>query len=51
MSWGHGISREHGCTNHYNLEMEPKYVTKSDVQLNWNIWEKNDIRVVYKSLE
>ena len=28
---------EHGCTNHLNLEMEPKYLTRSDVQLNPNI--------------
>ena len=24
------------CTNHLNLEMEPKYLTKSEVQLNPN---------------
>ena len=27
----------HGCINHLNLEMEPKCLTKSDVQLNPNI--------------
>ena len=27
----------HNCTNHSNLEMEPKYPTQSDVQLNPNI--------------
>ena len=32
-----------GCTNHSNLEMEPKYLIKSDVQLNPNIFKtKND---------
>ena len=27
----------HGCTNRSNLKMEPKYPTKSNVQLNQNI--------------
>ena len=44
-------STVHGCTNRSNLEMEPKYLTKSDgpsdVQLNPNILRtKNDKRVL-----
>ena len=36
----------HGCTNCSNLEMEPKYLMKSDVKLNPNILRtKNDKRV------
>ena len=27
----------HGCTNRSDLEMKPKYLTKTDVQLNPNI--------------
>ena len=35
------------CTNRSNLEMEPKYLTKRDVQLNPNIsGTKNDKRVL-----
>ena len=30
----------HGCTSCKNLEMEPKYLTKSDVQLKPNISKK-----------
>ena len=37
----------HSCTNCLNLEMEPKYLTKSDFQLNPNISRtKNDERVL-----
>ena len=37
----------HGCTNYTNLEMEPKYLTKSGVQLKPNISRtKNDERVL-----
>ena len=37
----------HGCTNCTNLEMEPKYLTKSDVQLKPNILKtKNDKKVL-----
>ena len=37
----------HGCTNHLNLEMEPKYLTKSEVQLNLDILRtKNDERIL-----
>ena len=37
----------HDCTNRSNLEMEPKYLTKSDVQLKPNISRtKNDNRVL-----
>ena len=32
------------CTNHLNLEMEPKYLTKSEVQLNPN---KSKLRKQY----
>ena len=40
------------CTNHLNLEMEPKYRTKSDIQLNLNILRTtNDKRVLYKAIE
>ena len=35
------------CTNPLNLEMEPKYLKKSDIQLNPNILRtKNDKRVL-----
>ena len=31
------------CTNHSNMKIEPKYLTKSDIQLNPNIMRtKND---------
>ena len=37
----------HGCTNRSNLEMELKYLMKSDIQLNPNILRtKNDKRVL-----
>ena len=37
----------HSCTNCANLEMEPKYLTKSDIQLKPNILRaKNDKRVL-----
>ena len=37
----------HKCTNHSNLEMQPKYLTKSDAQLNQNkLGTKNDNRVL-----
>ena len=37
----------HSCTNCANLEMEPKYLTKSDIQLKPNISRtKNDKRVL-----
>ena len=37
----------HGCTNCTNLEMETKYLTKSDVQLKPNILKtKNDKKVL-----
>ena len=32
-----------------DLEMKPKYLTKSDVQLNPNIFRKNEKRVTVKS--
>ena len=42
----------HDCTNRLNLEMEPKYLTKSDIQLNPNILRtKNHKRVLLKALE
>ena len=38
---------QHSCTNRSNLEMEPKYLMKSDVQLNPNILRtKTDKRVL-----
>ena len=41
------VIETHGCTNRSDLEMEPKYLTKSDVQLNPNILRtKNDKRVL-----
>ena len=42
----------HNCTNCSNLEMEPKNLTKSDVQLNPNVFRtKNDKWVLQKALE
>ena len=42
----------HDFTNRLNLEMEPKYLTKSDIQLNPNILRtKNHKRVLLKALE
>ena len=37
------FSFNHGCTNCWNLEIEPKYLTKKDAQLNPDILRtKND---------
>ena len=44
-------STVHGCTNRSNLEKEPKYLTKSDLQLHPNILRtKDDERVLLKTL-
>ena len=34
----------HGCTNCSNLEMDPKYLAKSDVQLNPKSWEQKMLK-------
>ena len=39
----------HGCINHLNLEMEPKYLMKSDVQLNPNIVRTKNNKSTLKS--
>ena len=44
-------STVHGCTNPSTLEMEPKHLTKSDLQLNPIILRtKDDERVLQKTL-
>ena len=44
--WGYD-SQGHCHTNCSNLEMEPKYLTKSDIQLNLNMLRtKNDKTVL-----
>ena len=44
---GYTLSLIHGCTNRSNLEMEPKYLMKSDIRLNPIILRtKNDKRIL-----
>ena len=41
--------KKHGCTKRMNLEMEPKYLTKTEVQLNANTLKTKNNKSTVKS--